>query len=192
MLLLFVGMNFEVKRLDVVLKSMAAAEEKENGKKKFKLIIAGKGNKKKYQTLAHGLGIYDQVIFAGMTREMEKYYLASDIFVMPSRYDTFGLAVLEAMSAGLPVIISKKVGAGDLVQAGKTGYVLPENCEPADMTAPLIALMEKKKRIEMGEQGKLVALKYSWDRTAEEVANHYRTVFQKKKRSNFATPPDME
>ncbi len=178
--LLFVGMNFEIKRLDLVLKSMAAIKAEEKERKKLKIIVAGKGNIKKYQNLAKDLGIYDQVIFAGVTREVEKYYLASDIFTMPSRFDTFGLAVLEAMSAGLPVIISQKVGAGDIVSSGKNGYVLPENCDVPDMVEALAELMEKKRRVKMGEQGRLVALTYTWDRTAEQMAELYRNVFKKK------------
>jgi len=74
---------------------------------------------KKYSILAQKTGIEENVIFAGVQKEtLEKIYLASDMFMMLSRFDTFGITVLEAMAASsaLPVIISGNVGAKDLVR----------------------------------------------------------------------------
>ena len=63
--------------------------------------------------LAQNLGIKEQVIFAGIIRRehLEKIYVASDAFSMLSKFDTFGMAALEAMAASLPVTISSNVGA---------------------------------------------------------------------------------
>jgi len=111
---LFVGMNFEIKRLDLVIQGIAGLVNKDRRSYRVKLLVVGRGNTNKYLTLAKDLGISDRIVFIGVTHEVEKYYLASDIFAMPSRFDTFGLAVLEAMMAGLPVLITQRVGARDL------------------------------------------------------------------------------
>ncbi len=171
---LFVGMNFEIKRLELVLKGIANLVAKGNRGSNLKLLVVGKGEKKRYLAMARELGIVNRVIFAGVTQEVEKYYLASDIFAMPSRFDTFGLAVLEAMMARLPVIIAQMVGAKDLIDSGVQGFVLPDDPSPSDLSEKLAFLMEKEKRLKMGESAQEVALQYTWDRTVDQVEELYQ------------------
>jgi len=173
---LFVGMNFEIKRLDLVIQGVAEVVRKDSRFSKLKLLIAGKGNTTKYLALARDLGIANRVAFVGVTHEVEKYYLASDIFVMPSRFDTFGLAVLEAMIAELPVIITQRVGARDLVDSGVQGFVLSDDPSPSDVAEKLAVLMEKERRLKMGKNAQEVALRYTWDRTADQVRELYQLV----------------
>ena len=120
-------------------------------------MIVGKGDSGPYLKTAEDLGISDQVVFAGVTDEVEAFYLASDLFVMPSRMDTFGLVVLEAMAAGLPVVISPNVGAADLVTHGDSGFILSDNPTARDMTASLIRLMNPELRRSMGEATRQIA-----------------------------------
>jgi glycosyltransferase involved in cell wall biosynthesis len=71
--------------------------------------------------------------------ELGKYFIASDVFVLPSNFDAWGLVVNEAMHFGLPAIVSNKCGCQlDLITPGKTGYVFEVNDEKA-----LTAYMEK-------------------------------------------------
>jgi glycosyltransferase involved in cell wall biosynthesis len=100
--------------------------------------------------------------------------LASDIFVMPSQFDTFGLAVLEAMTAGLPVIITQKVGAKDLINSGVQGFVLSEEPSPLELSEKLAFLIEKENRMKMGEEARRVALGRTWDKTANQIAELYQ------------------
>ncbi|MCK4787003.1 MAG: glycosyltransferase family 4 protein [Desulfobacteraceae bacterium] len=171
---LFVGMNFEVKRLELVLRGAADLVAKQNKNSNLKLLVVGKGEEGRYLNMARELGIFNQVIFAGVTREVEKYYLASDIFVMPSMFDTFGLAVLEAMMAGLPVIITKRVGARDLVNSGAQGFVLSEDPSPSDIAEKLAVLMDKENRRRMGESAREVALQHTWNRTVDQMEEIYQ------------------
>ena len=171
---LFVSMNFELKRLDLVLKGIAAVENREKEKTNFKLLVVGKGDMKRFGGLAGDLGISDRVVFTGVIREVEKYYMAADIFIMPSRFDTFGLVVLEAMAAGLPVIISHNVGARDLVEPGINGFVLSEDPSSSEIATSLFSLLEPGKRKLMGENGRKVARLHSWDKVTEKVANIYQ------------------
>jgi len=171
---LFVSMNFELKRLDLVIKGIAGVVGKEDRNLGMKLLVVGRGNPKRFMALARNLGIFDRVIFAGVTDEVEKYYLASDIFAMPSKFDTFGLAVLEAMAAGLPVIITRRVGAKDLIDDGVNGFVLPNDASSSDMAHVLSRLMQHQARLEMGKKNRQVASEYSWERAASQVAEIYR------------------
>ncbi len=176
---LFVGMNFEIKRLALVLEAVSELVRGDRGCR-LRVLIVGKGKKEKYLNMARRLGIAERVTFAGVTREVERYYLASDIFVMPSVFDTFGMTVLEAMAAGLPVVITKKVGARDLIDHGTHGFVLEERPSAHDLCEKLGFLLDPKNRTAMGEQARQVALRYTWERTANQVEEMYRRLLADK------------
>jgi UDP-glucose:(heptosyl)LPS alpha-1,3-glucosyltransferase len=179
LVVLFVGMNFEVKGLETVLKGIAQVA----GERRPKLVIIGKGDSGRYLRMAAELGIRKQVVFAGIANEVEKYYHASDIFVLPSLFDTFGLVVLEAMAAGLPVIVSEKVGAADLVQDGVNGFVLKAGGASSDLAQTFKRLENKETRLEAGKRAQETALLYSWDRTASQTAELYRLCVAEKGKS---------
>lgn len=126
----FVGRLEPEKGLDVLLQAVAATHEP------FDLVIAGEGSLREPLTdLTAALDIADRVRFIDWLdqEKLPTLYQASDVFVFPSVStrlvkETWGLAVNEAMSAGLPVIATDVVGAaaGGLVQEGVTGWVVPE------------------------------------------------------------------
>jgi len=177
----FVGMNFEIKRLDLTLQGIAGMKRDGFISPLPKLLIVGKGDSGPYLKMAKVLGISDQIVFAGITDEVEAYYLSGDLFVMPSHMDTFGLAVLEAMAAGLPVVISSNVGAADLVTHGESGLILPDNPTAQDMTASLIRLMNPELRRSVGEAARQVAADHDWDKVAGKMAEIYRTLIAGRK-----------
>jgi len=173
LVVLFVGMNFEVKRLDLVMKAVADLSVKKNNHSHLKLLVVGKGKNKRYMKLARDLGIVNQVVFAGVTQKVEEYYMASDIFAMPSMNDSFGMVVLEAMMAGLPSIITETVGARDLIESGKQGFVLPENPSVSDMSEKLSFLLKKENRERMGKSAREVARRQTWESRADQIAELY-------------------
>jgi glycosyltransferase involved in cell wall biosynthesis len=93
------------------------------------LVFAGDGPQRvEMEERAHDLGIADRVKILGFVNQSQlpETYRASDLFVLPSDYEPFGLVVNEAMLCGCPVVVSDKVGAQqDLVTHGKTGFVFP-------------------------------------------------------------------
>ncbi len=171
---LFVGMNFEIKRLGLILKGIARAKAIESRAGALRLLIAGKGDNGRYMKMAGSLGIEKRVTFLGVVNDVERYFFASDIFAMPSIFDTFGIVVLEAMAAGLPVIISETVGAKDIVSQGNSGFVLPKNPSENDMANALLSLLDQDKRIDMGKRGNKAALNHDWDAVASRMAEIYR------------------
>jgi UDP-glucose:(heptosyl)LPS alpha-1,3-glucosyltransferase len=77
-----------------------------------------------FERKARDLGVGGDVIFAGpQSQGIERYYSAADAFALLSEFDTFGMVVLEAMAAGLPVIVSDRMGARDIVTDGVNGFV---------------------------------------------------------------------
>jgi len=172
---LFVGMNFEIKRLGRVMEGLAHVAGGNPGAAGLKLLVAGKGDIAHYQSLARGLGILDRVVFVGVAKEVETYCFASDFFVMPSVFDTFGMAVLEAMAAGLPVIITQKVGARDLVRDGVSGFILDENPGPRYLGRTMARLLKPEQRTRMGAEARKTALQHTWGRVADQMAAILKT-----------------
>ncbi len=169
---LFVGMNFEVKGLDVIVKAVAKAKS-QRPDAALRLLVVGKGDSAKYRALATSLGIGGAVIFAGPQEGVEAFYLASDLFIMLSAFDTFGMVVLEAMTSQLPVIVSANVGAKDLVEEGVNGFILPDRLDADAAAGKIVLLLDPERRAAMGEAGYRTAQRHGWDRLAEEVAGVY-------------------
>lgn len=170
---LFVGMNFEIKRLDLVIEALSNAA-RIRPEARPALIVVGRGDRKRYMAQAQDLGIGDRVKFAGVTDRMDAYYSSADLFVMPSRFDTFGLVVLEAMAAGLPVIITERTGARDLVQSGREGFVVPVDVTPTGLGERIAELMGSSARSEMGRLAEAAAAGQSWENVSGRVAEVYR------------------
>lgn len=93
------------------------------------LIFAGEGARhRKLQELAQSLGIAEQVRFMGFVNQsrLPEVYAASDLLVLPSEHEAWGVVVNEAMATGIPVVVSDRVGARwDLVRPGETGDIYP-------------------------------------------------------------------
>lgn len=179
-LLLFVGMNFEVKGLDTAITAVAQARAV-RPEVNIRLLVVGKGDERKYAKIARSLGITDAVIFAGTQEEMiEQYYLAADIFIMLSMFDTFGMVVLEAMAAGLPVIISPNVGAKDIVEEGNNGFILPDRRDVAAAVDRIILLLDGERRKMMGKAASQDATMHDWKSLVCKIETLYRDVLQRK------------
>jgi UDP-glucose:(heptosyl)LPS alpha-1,3-glucosyltransferase len=121
------------------------------------------------------------VVFAGtQVAGLERYYRASDAFIILSKFDTFGMVVLEAMAAGLPVIVSPNVGAKDLVDEGSNGFVLPA---PKDVDAAadrIVRLTVEARRNAMGVSAMQTAALHDWERLSENIGKMYESHFQSK------------
>jgi UDP-glucose:(heptosyl)LPS alpha-1,3-glucosyltransferase len=107
------------------------------------------------------------------TRELQKYYAAADVFLFPTTYDAFGMVVLEAMSAGLPVITSDQAGAAELIEPGKDGFVLPLN-QWVDAGQDILRNRATLKTI--GAAAQKTAYGHSWFSVLSEVEKVYERV----------------
>ena len=115
------------------------------------------------------------VTFMGYLRgeRLSQAYASADIFVFPSRLETFGLVVIEAMAAGLPVVAARVGGVGDMVREGVNGY----SFESGDRTALLEGVRKTANSREnmrwMGQQARAYAEGQSWETIMDEVIEVY-------------------
>jgi glycosyltransferase involved in cell wall biosynthesis len=124
--------------------------------------------------IARELGLTEYIITPGWIAEEDRplLYAAATVFVFPSRYEGFGLPVLEAMACGVPVVTTNAASIPEL--AGPAAFQL----DPTDtkhMAAPIIRLCtEEESRDAMIERGFVQVEKFSWQKTAEETLRAYR------------------
>nr|WP_314603685.1 N-acetyl-alpha-D-glucosaminyl L-malate synthase BshA [uncultured Capnocytophaga sp.] len=94
--------------------------------KKAKLIMVGDGPDREHtQALVHRLGLQNSVTFLGNSLEIDEVLCSSDLFLLPSESESFGLAALEAMAQGVPVISSNAGGIPEVNKQGYSGFLSP-------------------------------------------------------------------
>nr|WP_322625287.1 N-acetyl-alpha-D-glucosaminyl L-malate synthase BshA [uncultured Flavobacterium sp.] len=113
--------NFrEVKRIPDVVKIFNEIQKKVPAK----LLMVGDGPEREpAEKLVEQLGISDKVVFFGNSNEINEILCLTDLFLLPSQTESFGLAALEAMAAGVPVISSNAGGLSEVNRSGISGYL---------------------------------------------------------------------
>jgi glycosyltransferase involved in cell wall biosynthesis len=130
--------------------------------------------------IARELGIEEYVVTPGWIAEEDRplLYAAATVFVFPSRYEGFGLPVLEAMACGTPVVTTNAASIPEL--AGPAAFQLDPN-DTKHMAAPIIRLCtEEESNDEMIERGFTQVEKFSWEKTAQQTLQAYRDVVKRK------------
>ncbi|PLX22441.1 MAG: hypothetical protein C0599_06370 [Salinivirgaceae bacterium] len=92
--------------------------------KNVQCFVAGKNRDQYYQDEISKRGLDEVFTFQPSIKEVENYYFATDIFVLPAWVEEFGRSVVEAMACGLPVVVSKYVGSAELIEGEARDYVL--------------------------------------------------------------------
>ena len=118
---LFLGSGYERKGLDVVLKAFARYVE--NGFNAKLLVVGYDSSLVKFKTLAKNLGVLQFSHFLGGRRDPEVLYAASNLYLLPTRYDPFANSTVEALSSGLPVVTSNSNGGCELLENNVSGSV---------------------------------------------------------------------
>ncbi|MFZ9331117.1 MAG: N-acetyl-alpha-D-glucosaminyl L-malate synthase BshA [Chitinophagaceae bacterium] len=89
-----------------------------------KLLLVGDGPERHMaEELCRELGIFEETRFVGKQQDMEDIYAIADLFLLPSEYESFGLAALEAMATGTPVVATNAGGIPEIITHGKNGFL---------------------------------------------------------------------
>lgn len=117
------------------------------------------------------------VTFVGSSTEMAPLYAAADCFVLPTHYDTFSLATLEAMSSGLPVVVSRAAGVAEIVDENRDSLILERADDVETLTHYLTRLVEDASlRSQLAIRARETATRHTWDRVATETLAVYHDV----------------
>ena len=172
-IVLFLGrLNF-TKGLDVLIRAFVGAVRVADAH----LVIAGPddGMGAKVSTWIDSHGLSTRTTFTGMVTGSSKLALLadSDLFVLPSWSESFGIAVIEAMACGLPVAISDKVNLWREIAGADAGWVTPPQAEPL-RTVLVEALSDPGEAREKGARGRrLVTERFQWSRIAVALEQAY-------------------
>ncbi len=155
----FVGGNWEHKGLRAVIEALAQSPG-------WDLVVAGQGNRRPYQELARSLGVESAVHWLGLVQDVQAVYQAADVFVLPSRYETFSLVTFEAAASGLPVIATPVSGVRELIEDGVNGYLV--EADAASIAGALEALgADPDLRTRLGEAARAATLRFGWSKMVE-------------------------
>ncbi|WP_031536184.1 glycosyltransferase family 4 protein [Bacillus sp. MB2021] len=170
---IFVGGDWARKGLRILLEAFQQLLWRNTGLK-AKVLVVGKGDK---QAILKGFpkNVTDHVIFHGFKENPSDLYRLSDIYVLPSLYETFSIASLEAGACGLPVIMTSVGIANVIAEDNITGYTVDRNKESVLEAMEKLAL-NPELREKMSFQVRLRALNITWDETHKLFQKQYESL----------------
>jgi glycosyltransferase involved in cell wall biosynthesis len=164
-----------IKGLELVIEAIAKLPRRQNY---FRLLIAGSGPKvyeKTLRGLVDARGLQSAVEFVGLLQgcDKEAALASANAFVLSSYHENFGLAVAEALQAGLPVLVSDRVGLSSLVHQSGSGLVT--ECSADQIASGLLRMAEDESLCrKMGENGRQVAKQqFDWNTIVKQIIAVY-------------------
>lgn len=183
--ILFLSRVNPKKGLDLLLDAFAQLRQQGSN---AALVIAGTGEPAFVETLkqqANRLGIANDTIWTGFLTGDAKWpaYASADVFVLPSYSENFGVAPVEAMAAGVPVVVSDQVGVHPEVTVSGAGVVVP--CDAGELARALAQILSNTKAATlMRERGQAYAKKvYSVRAVSDTLYRVYDSVLRERNRS---------
>jgi phosphatidylinositol alpha-1,6-mannosyltransferase len=162
---LVVGNDIYKKGIDVAVDAVAHLPED------VVLAVAGHVDRSELTARATAMGVSDRLHLWSHVSDVLDYYAAADVLVAPSREDAFGLPPLEAMAAGVPVIVSRRTGLAENLADGRDALILADP-EDAQMLARRVeeVLGDPGLTERLSAEGPWTAERMSWDTNAEATA----------------------
>ncbi len=169
------------KRIELLIKGVSLVLKNSDYKKKLSLKIVGDGVlRNQYEKLANDLLLNDTVEFLGGKNqsEIEELLEESDLFILPSDYEPFGVVFIEALSKGVPVVTCRGNGGGEELASLGGGVELVAPNSESDLAKKIIELgNDRKKLLTMSEVGKnIVRENFTWDKNAQSTYDTFKEI----------------
>jgi len=165
---LFVGSGFERKGLATALRGFATFGDRES-----RLLVVGRGHTEAYEKLAEDLGIAARVTWLGPRRDVERWYAAADVLLLPARYEPFGNVHLEALASGVPVVTSHRAGGAEVVTP-ECGAIVDPRDAPAVRTA--LEVFRVRERASTAVAARTAAEPFTFERQVAGFERIYRAM----------------
>jgi glycosyltransferase involved in cell wall biosynthesis len=165
LVLILIGNDWDTKGLKTLLHAASSLKDLP-----FRVIAAGDDSPNLYLEIAKSLGVLERCRFEPSRRDVLDFYAAADLYVSPSREDSFGLPVAEAMACGLPAITSVFAGVSSLLHDGVDSLILRHPHDDKTLATMIRTLYQNAEwRNRMGQAAAKTSLEWSWDRSAAEL-----------------------
>jgi len=176
LLVLMVGTGFKTKGVDRAMTAIAALPEALL--KKAYLVVVGEDDIAQYERLATDKGIADHVRFMGGRPDVPEFLLAADLLLHPARKDNTGTVILEALVAGLPVLVTDVCGYAKYIEQAEAGLLISSPFEQAELNQQLAEMLLSDERAKWSTNGLVYADNedlYSMPDRAVEAIEQYIT-----------------
>jgi len=173
-LIIFVGRFRPEKGVTYLIEAMAIVSQRDQS---ARLLLVGEGPEEDdLRQLVEQLNLGDVVNFVGQVshERVPEYMAASDIFVLPSLSESFGIVNLEAMAAGLPVVASKVGGVPEIIQEGENGFLVEPGNPQQIAERVLLLLRNVKLRERISRNNTEKARGYTWERVVDRLEEIYQ------------------
>jgi len=174
--LLYVGRIEPLKGLELLLHTAAQLQTFEQ----IRVLVVGGGAGRdqeidRLREMAKSLNVDEVFDFIGRVdqQDLPLYYNAADVCVVPSFYESFGLAALESMACGTPVVATRAGGLSTIIQHGRTGYLKAWRCPEAFTSSVEMIISSRNLQHSMGLAARRRAEGLSWDNVAGQIAGVY-------------------
>jgi glycosyltransferase involved in cell wall biosynthesis len=150
----FVGSEWDRKGLEPAIRALGLD-------RRWALVVAGEGDRARYQALADSLGVGGAVRWLGVTPDVQLVYALADAFLLASSYETFSLVTFEAAASGLPILATPVSGVSELIDDGQNGFLIDRS--PETIAARLQELAgDPALRARLGQAARQSALRFGW------------------------------
>ena len=170
LVLLFVANELDRKGYYPLVKSLAKLEAPS-----VKLLVVGRVDETLVMNAAESCGVREQVTFHGPTGDVAGMHAAADVFVLPTKYEAYCLAILEALGSGLPVITSAVPGAMDPIIPGKNGSLIMDPNDSSELSRVVTTYLDRNFRMTATEFASNSVAHLAWDH----VLSDYMAVLAK-------------
>jgi UDP-glucose:(heptosyl)LPS alpha-1,3-glucosyltransferase len=154
---LFVGSGFRRKGLDRLL----AIWNRSPMQRAYLLVVGEDATMGQYRARAKALA-GDRVVFAGRQESVERYYGAADVLALPSIQEAFGNVVLEGLSCGLPVVVTRGAGAAEVLQGDAAQGIVDDPEAPNELTEKIAVQLRRSAEPSYREELRRSVAGYSW------------------------------
>jgi glycosyltransferase involved in cell wall biosynthesis len=167
---LFVGGDWDRKGLSFAIDGVAAATELGAD---IELWVVGRGDEGRFERLAARAGVADRVRFFGFRSDVERFYSAAEVFVMPTEYEAHPLVALEAAAAGLPVVVTRVNGVDELIGGDEAGILVDRSAASVGAALARLAL-DPVLRAQQSRAARDRTRELTWERSSARFVSLYR------------------
>ncbi len=160
--LLFVANELDRKGFETILGALKILASP-----RLRLLAIGKPSAAAIQKSAERFGVARQVTACGPTSDVAAYHAAGDLFILPTQYEAFSLAILESLGSGVPVITTEVPGARDAIRPGENGALIRDPKSAEELAAALAPLLDDARREALSASTPATVREYQWPSVLE-------------------------
>lgn len=197
-LVLLIGRIEPLKGIDALIRAVALIRASHEHLRDVTAIVVGgasddqpeawNSEQRRLDALRHELGIPDAVKFVGARpqSQLSLYHAAADVVTMPSHYESFGMAALEAMASGRPVVATNAGGPATIIEAGMNGLLTPPD-DATTLAQQLVTILDNPHVAhQMGLAARVRAERYGWSNIGCDILDVYRSLIRQHSNTSSA------